>query len=555
MARNNRNKNKEEEIKDQNNTNTSSNANASRKQGGTRNGGNKKPESAPASQRHQDSNYGGFTGNAVSNKILEQVSQVSFNNQVGTAMGYDNYPEPSVGVYSQQSPPGVMALYTLMTPGLLENQSSGANLAAQIIYQNMRMHLTTTKKYQPADILMYVVAASHIQAYLAFLSRIFRITMAYTFKNFNYPHSLLRACGFSDAAIVDLRDHLNDYRSRVNLAMVEAATIYLPREFAMTEQATFEYSNVFLDSDDAKAQIMMFVPYGYYLWDDTSSSEGTQLTLIDLGLDGASLTDDTLMDTLIGHWETMIRSFRNSDSFKDIAADMSKAYGESSGYVYALIMENEMINPYKDDKVLSQMENATILPRPKVTQSTFYTWNITQDVLKNQAIFRPAYPYSSNLNWYETNADMRWASGSLINAHWNDPTPEDVVNMTMYCATCTGGLTSSQSIEVESARFSMVLNCRIFTTYNGVTDNGFAISRFSGVSSVTPEWLFRWMAFDWAPTVYMGIRSTDESTPNNFQADSIHALCEYDNYVVVDSATLRRINRNYTTLAWNPPTF
>lgn len=491
------------------------------------------------------------------NTLVKDVANVPFTTQLGTAANFNN------SYYSNTDFPAVCALYTQPIPGIARSATDGVNLAATGVYQFMRSKLSTVASYAAADVMMYILAIDSILYTYVHIARLFGLVNLYSSLNLNFPNTLFRACGFDTESINDFKNHINDYRSQFNTLIYKASALYLPTDFTITARHTWLFGNVFSDHEDVKGQMYLHVPIAAWRLNETYSQEGTALEMVQIGRSvGTSTGYTATMPGLLTIFDSMVEAIRNSDSMNKIAADMKRAFEGRTQWSFNWIDEKFMISPTKSTEVMSQIENTTILPNAPIwyfnsnADADFKrSWHITQSVDKNTVVFDPIIVNDKTVPSASQVGDLFMAN-RLVNAHWNDPTNDDVLIMTRNM-NFINGPESPFAGTLTSAGSDIVCGCVLFYNKDNPihsSESDLAALRVEFINSFAGDLASAWSAFDWAPIVYNGFPlPTPDPNEIPWQSGSISPICELDNYTFMSSDLVDKINNMAIMSMWNIP--
>lgn len=479
-------------------------------------------------------------------QLIKDAARIPFGNQLGRpiALGTD---------YTTTGLPGVCALRMIPTIGLAKTASDAVNIAASQLFTFVRKNLSTVASYAPADVLMYVAGIDNIFAMYGHISRIFGIVNNYAAENLYYPDGLLYACGFSGAALKDLKNHISDYRIRFNNLVYKAASLYLPVDFGIVKRHMWLFSNYFLDQMSSKAQTYIHVPYGYYQLNETLSDNGTALEFVKLP------AQFTAFSQLLDNFDAQIEAYRNSDSMLKIAADMRRAYENHNPWTLSYIPEDFRILPIADKTVLTQVMNTDVLMNKVVTVPTA-NWNVIQSVDHNIVTFDPSFQATfADMGLTASGAQQivnitdAWERGGKVLNYYDAEVSEDTI------VESTRGVVTFKVTQSDTAIFWKYTSIPADVCVGAdiilldISDNSstyaqLPINQFSMLFPHSND-QFIWMAyihmFDWYPTLYTPMGSDGLLVP----------FVQLDNYTAVAQYALARLNENIMLSMWQVPEF
>lgn len=509
------------------------------------------------------------------NQILKDVTKIPFATQVGTPAPYNRDSDYINPWYA----PSVCRLDYAIVPGIAKSATDGVNIAANSLFQLMRKDLSTYAPYASADVMMYVLAVDNLLSMYAYIARMFGIINVYSSLNLTYPDKLLVALGMSGPDITDFRENINDYRSRFNNLIYKASSIYFPLNFSIIDRHVWLFSNYFIDHDNVKAQIYIHNPKMFHVLNETVSDNGTALEpymLIPVqdavnipDMDGLGWEHYTTisMDGLLTMFDYAIEQLRNSDSMNKIAADMRRAFGEVGQFKLSWIDESFTILPTQSTEVMSQIENTTILgvdfydeDASTDRDALHNSWFVTQSVNKNIVTFNP-YIYYNSGSLKGVEPAQIYSEPHLLNAHWNDPSADDIAVMTRNTVFCNLQLvsTTGSAITIDACGSDICVGCEMFADFGGSynsyplqysNDMLYRNPNTGAITGAKVDLLSVWSAFDWSPIVYCsGNQSTSLTTAD------LWPMVELDNYTFINKNLMKQIHNNIIMSMWSVPQF
>lgn len=486
-------------------------------------------------------------------RLVQDAVKIPFTNQLGRPLEMGNDPL-FTGIYgiSDYTVPGIMVLQMVNTPGIAKNASDGVNLAASMIFQKMRKDLSTYASYSAADVIMYCLGIDSIYSQYANIARLFGLCGAYSSYNLYAPRDLIcGAYGFSYAEFENIVKNLNDYRARFNNLIFKASTLYLPVDFSIISRHSWLYSNYFLDTIGRKSQMYIHRMMGFHKLNETLSNNGTALEYIEHA---------TTLSGLLDEFAVSIEMYRNSDSMLKIAADMRRAYQESSSWQLAYVDENFLIPPMPmDDHLRNQVHNLDIFPtaayneiKSKATkpeESLMGTWHVGQDVNKNIVVFQPEYVKAKNdLDHYYEFAPLM--CNKLIDFNHEEVTSDDILEATRNVLRCYA---SEIGNNVHIRPVSCGADICVGLDFIRHSDSGTApehLNLTSGLLNPVGE-IMRFFptieCFASAPYFFTFIKNNEGTIIGT------EPFCEFDNYTVVDPNVINLINNVVTCNMWSIP--
>jgi hypothetical protein len=500
----------------------------------------------------------------TSPQLTKDVGSIPFNWPIGTGVNFTPDTSAKAMFWRDKSVPGIMTMELLTGPGQSKGANSAVNIAARTLYEFVRHQNSGAKNYDPADLMMYLLAMDEAYSWYAHLVRAYGVAMLYNQKNRYYPMALLKALGFDANNIVA---NLPSLRYAINRFARAIGSLCVPRDITVFNRHVFCFANYFVDGDTAKAQTYAFVPYTIRVFDDTyttgsSLSEviytkgGNTYNLKDAYRNENALLNigvirticDTITDTLLG-----------SEDVGIMGGDILKAYGKENLYTIDMIPEDMAVMPLVDPEICSQIMNATCW-------FDFYEYDITQNVdidggaieFYPGAVWRGAHAADTP----EDASSVIPACGNrLLNIYHEDPDPSEVIYMTRLTSTVTNDpeikSVDGQSLGAYLYAFGTEIagRCHVWTSD---VENG-NIVNFSNVSlhmfnsdfgTPNNELRFERLAtFNYHPTMWFTVYS--DSTAENPTANAV--IQQIENYAMIESEVLYRIHDAAILSMWRVP--
>nr|AVX53407.1 putative capsid [Marmot picobirnavirus] len=452
----------------------------------------------------------------------------------------------------------------------MEDTTSPLSVAAGSLYQAIQSANSRTPSYEPADMMMYLVALTHAFSYYQWLVRVYGCIKNYEFQDRYTPEVLIQSMGVDYKSV---STHMADFRTGINNMAAIMASLYMPKTIDYSNRQIFLYESIYRDSNSPKAQYYYYNPVGFYVWQEgPTSAPDTHLTQLSLSNvlrqnDDASARDEQRKLVGIGYEElidfgmSMVFALRNSEDIRMIGADMLQAFGTQSLFQVYPIAETFSVTPVYNPEVLSQMENAYISPCAewKTISNT-----ITQNTDINGGYLQNVITYNDWDNEFDTvrgSLDNFRPEQYMVNFHKENVLPEDILVATRLTqvpqfiwqsATATRVVTRQTEIVVGATIFMYTVN----SISSGVVD--FSVSQFpihsymmiQDANYEDPAEFFEYIdpmahlsKFDWHPRVRLFTMSQEGAiTPNRVS----QFFFDLDNYVLMGQSNLH--NLNYTCL-------
>ena len=275
---------------------------------------------------------------------------------------------------------GIQALRVAPILGCSLDRTSPLNQGIRKMYTYIRHANSGAKNYDPADLGMYLGAMDSIYTYYWYGVRAYGMIMNYSPVNRFYPAAMLAATGWDFDDLIEnaavLRYGLNVLASQIN-------NLVVPDTLSLFKRHRWLFSGMYTDGTTAKAQTYLYVPDGVYKFAyDAQSAGKLNYTPLHRGEDdGKFLTVSEYLNTLNDLINPIITQV--NEDFSTISGDIMKAYDVNQLYKLPFVAENYTVKPVYAEEVLSQIQNATILPYyvdPNTKTRDVSSFDVTQVV-------------------------------------------------------------------------------------------------------------------------------------------------------------------------------
>lgn len=480
-------------------------------------------------------------------QVLRDVATFSFNQPLGSKLHFYDYRIPSTTVgntIATSTVPGLLEMRIGLTPGVANDAQDPINLAATNLYSFVRYKNSGAANYDAPDLMMYMLAMDSIYTIWNWEKRIYGFASTYSQRNRYMPVAYMRANGVD---FEDIMENLADFRAFLNIKANEIKSFCVPATMTYLVRHSWLFSNIFKDSNTAKAQQYMYTPEWVYTYDETTSTSGGVLKPIAVLNEYNPETATTMpfnfkaLKTLLNN---LLENVNYSEDIGIMSGDILKAYGEGNLFTLSNVTEDYKIEPVYSEEVLTQIENAEVVSLGVDDLDNFI---ITQDPNTN---FVKCQPYIS--------ANVPRAGG-FINFHWENPTPQQVIvasrlkpALTVVSAVSPykTNFTSMGSEVAVAAYIHVFAPTGDWSSATAVTDQltlrSVAIPFTGSMYYITPvgneESVCKYLsvismliAFDWAPS--MNIQYF-----NGTKFMCVGTTRDYDNYVLLNNYDLDSMN-------------
>lgn len=496
--------------------------------------------------------------------ILDSVASFSFNNALGRRIPLSTFFNKNgklvvKAAKSASTASGVMGINIGLTAGVADSAQDPLNLAAVNVYSYVRYKNSGAANYDAPDFMLYLVAMDSIYACWNWLKRVYGIASTYSQLNRYEPKGMF---AIENIDFDDIISNLANFRSWLNVKADEISAYCVPATMTYNVRHSWLFSNVFADSESGKAQLYMYVPDFFFKYDETSSPNGGKLTPIACPRSAAYTgTTPAKLSDLKNILNTMLEALNYSEDIGVMSGDVLKAYESSGLFKLSTFEADYRVEPTYSKEVLTQIENLTITT---FAAEDIPSFAISQDPNTNFLKCKPVSTYPGN---FESEAKM-------LNFHWNNPTPEDVVVATRLTSvlgpnTSTTGVskrviscgsevttgvnicTWAESADVDAAETGTGILSLITTKvayampYVGV-DNMLATD-VHGLAEYL-DMIAKLSQFDWAPYIPIGYQKTKGTNGIIYGL-----LWDYDVYTHVNPDNLSAINQMALLTEFNVP--
>lgn len=448
---------------------------------------------------------------------------------------------------SQYFPFAVPGVYSMYWTPVFEGPATQA--AMNSIYSFVVHANSRNDSYDAPDMFYMILAGAQVFAAISLAERAYGLARNYSQENAYKPDYLIAAMGLDPE---DFRSNLSQVWFDINQLIAQSQQIWIPNDLPIIEREFWLNSHVYKDAEGDKAQFYMFTQEFYYKLSETGSSAGTSL----VRANATASSTAAILENSRWSWSTfksmisdMINALVSSQDRGVIFGDILKAYGKDRIYALSPIPADYVTPIVYNAEVLTQIENATIVPAAPVAMT--------------QNPFGEIYPIYPLLTANQTETFSAFACpDSVLNFHFpTPPTPADIMVATRLKTSglrVTGvnnsGSTVTYSIgpNIHGTEFltaAIVLwvdrstgdasNIRI-TIPGNISWLGTAAGDATN-SSI----FYAWSACDWAPILYAS--SVPITTPNatgdiltRSKVEWIY--CDFDNYTTVEATVLDKMH-------------
>lgn len=475
--------------------------------------------------------------------------------------------------FTDISIPGICSIYFTPAIGNAVDANSPINVAARNIYSYVRHVNSGHSNYDAPDLMLYLLAMDSCYMYNEFLKRIARIVLDYSVFTRYYPDGLMVAMGVDP---VDVQKNIAKLRGFINIMATKLGSMCVPNSMSYTARHMWMAGSLFLDSNTTKAQTYVYVPSAYlqFGFGGESGTVGLVKAIQAPGNFTGVMTSLATVDDLISFANTLMDPILSNEDMNIMSGDILKAFGDAGVVKLAGITEGEALLPSKIDEVLSQIENAVVMP------IEFSSYVIQQNTAVGGGFLYPSGIATSthtikslngsflNLtpNALTTALQNNFGStvmyNTLLNFHWDNVQPEDVMVATRLTTIpqfksvsyVKGEDTFSVTWDLRGVSSEVVTGGRLWAlnrlvqgqptvyTYIDFMKYNFVSQVKIGSTGVpNPLTAANWMAqFDWAPDM-MSYIVNDDNNANGVLFPAQLSLRDTDNYTFISADELESL--------------
>lgn len=334
--------------------------------------------------------------------------------------------------------PGIQTIKTVMVPGVGKKATDAVNVAAQAIYTRIRRDLKSANNYDPADVMIYIMAMAEVLACISWCSRAYATTMAWSFESVYTPDALLRCQGLDPDSF---HNHGAEFRSRLNQTIAKASQIWFPKGFDYLSRARWEYANYYSEGKSIKDQIYMFVPGLFRKFTLLESADYSGGLVPFTYIPEPSQTLLTWED-MVAILDEMIEAIVGDSDFHNIAGDLFNCFGAGAVETFSLIPEDVVTVPLFNYEVLEQMMNVTCLPQ---IHDIYYHYSNSNNrdgffsIYQDENVAKIVVPNQFNTDLVSSAiTDSEWYAAAthnkVLTVH-EDPNPAKTMLITRLCNT------------------------------------------------------------------------------------------------------------------------
>nr|AVX53324.1 putative capsid [Marmot picobirnavirus] len=452
--------------------------------------------------------------------------------------------------------PGVMALY--WDPAVAGFDDTAINQAKDSMYSFIVHANSRNQSYDSTDLMILLMSGVQVFTTLAHIIRAYGVAKTYSEVNKYLPHALLRLMGFDPS---DVQANLSNMWFDINQMIAMTSQIWIPNTMPLMTRQFWMNTNIYTDAESVKAQLYLYVPDHFYVYQPKLTDEGGCMTPIlwndilvnrqasgPVSLYKAEQSFSLKWDEWKNLFFMQINALVNDQDRGIIFGDILKAFGQEKIYSLTPIPVDYRVGFTYNREVLSQIENAVVC-QPTIA-------GIKQDPNTNRIV----------QVWLAQTSDLKGTGNhSVLNFHTaTPPTAADImVASRMHCGGLRtqrhsvlniaddGTLSFGQEIIWVPDSCGSEVCTGIKYAENKVTSSAgydfiyheFASIVADGVGQYEFDQLHIALSFDWCPWIYKcGKAAKNQTAAGVMVTDTFFAYGEYDMYITVENSELRKQN-------------
>lgn len=373
-----------------------------------------KRDELEASSREADNDVRWYGQNP---QLIKDFASLPFNYMLGAPIPSDN-----LGI-TANSISGIMTLKFIPTAGVATSETSPVNVAMRSLFAQVRRANSGSTNYDPADLMLYVLAMDSALSYLAYMKRGLGMLYAETPYNRYYVKYLMQASGYDYASFSANAANIRGY---VNLYAAKLSSMAIPAYFSYLARHQWMCSNYYWDSPTVRAQTYVFCPAGFLKFALDSEGAGS-LTYAPVPILRA--------DSIVTYGDQLLNPIITNQDFNIMSGDVLKAFGDGGVVKPAGIADGAVLLPQYSEEVLMEIENATVhgisSPKYSIRQNTavgggylYEEQNFSKMILVNTAGNNTALPKQAITQYM---LDGLNSKSQILNFHKDGPSPEDIM--------------------------------------------------------------------------------------------------------------------------------
>lgn len=379
-------------------------------------------------------------------QFADDAARIPFARVVGNT--YDLSFKSAYGTEftAKTADPGLMRIVFSPSVGVSEDYTSPLNRSSINFYGRLRSTQRAFNAYDHQDLTMMILALDSCVMFHALGRKIYGTLTSMTPINRYYPRALVGACGVS---FPDTQKTIQDFRAWLNEFALQIEQYAIPDNIELLKRHQWMCEGLYTDSTATRAQTYMFVPAGFWKYNNTVAT-GSELEYVQYIKPGETAATQYTIEEFQAIGNSLINAISNDEDFARISGDLYAYYG---GNVMKLpyVDEHYQILPRYDERVLSQIENATIMG----WWASGYTPVISQNPNVNQGaiVFTP-----------QMQVEAMIPLQLQMNMHIDSPSTDDVIEATRLMCAFAPDIDSEYGVALSLCGTEIVHCLDIFVT-------------------------------------------------------------------------------------------
>lgn len=472
----------------------------------------------------------------LNSDMIAAAANISYAWPIGQPLGvhwYDNFPVIPSNDYLPDSVPGIMSMAVVTTPGKSVDARSPLNKAAMRLITNIRHTRSGTASYAPADLVQYLLMVDTLYQMYAVSCRLYGTLSLVSQRNYYLPKALVQAQGFD---FDDMRANHANLRYFIYDLAEDISRWAVPNDISFFLRHIELFSNVYMDANDPKAQMYLYVPDQFLIQD--SNDQGATL----LGNLGSLMDASDATGLTYQYWVQAIQSrtaaMHLMPHIGQISTDILNYYSDSRVMHVPAMPENYALQFMFNDAVLYQFRNATLNSRLS------NDYNVTQS--GDLVIYNPEFKNNEPLRELASYAPL---SARVLSAMSRDPDALETMEITRLtntadAASVVRGTAITDPIKYKLTSFGTEIATRLkvwFYNQSGVLvgEKVYGTASDENLQRRAPIVAGLVSQFKHHPGILYGANTYSSST---WHVQLFGFDFEFDNYAVIQPEDLDRIH-------------
>lgn len=410
--------------------------------------------------------------------------------------------------------------------------NSSVRVASQNLYAWVRHANSGASNYEASDLMMYILAMDAAYALYAWGRSIYRMANSATSYNYTWLNDIATGTSFN---IIDFRENLANMRTFLNLTATRLNALSVPNNISYFNRHVWMFSNIFKDASVKRSSYYVFYPnsYGTYIPSKARIAFNPLPT---------AMTFATFVSTM----NSVIDALISDEDIGIISGDIRKAYGSESLFKIEATPEDDYVEPFYSEEVLTQISGATLTG--PLTEGTFdmcqtYNGYLYQGTFSEATSLPPLNELYPNISSNEGSSYEH--TGFVINQYTDEPSPDDNMVATRLMA-----VTRAVTISQTTYRLVVLTGSEFITTATIVyydpaysTAQTIILQDFSMRSTMAARILPQ---LDWFPQFICNLDSSATS-------EYYYYVSDLNNYAVIQSEQLRNMHNVALMSLFNIP--